>query len=262
MTGGTGHLGRAFVELAMREGHRVRVLSRRDGPAAPSFEHARGDLASGAGIVEAVESVDAIVHAASDPADTEAVDVGGSARLAEVAGRAGVAHLVFVSIVGIDRIPFPYYRAKLAAEEAILGSGAPCSIVRAAQFHHFVDTLLRRAARAPVVLPVPWRFSVQSIAVEDVARELLAVLSSPPAGLLPDLVGPEAMRLTEAARPWLRARRMRRVIVPIPVPGATAAGFRGGHNTAPDRPSGSVTWQEWLARRYAGAARVPGTAAR
>lgn len=246
VTGGTGHLGRAFVDLATREGHVVRVLSRRSAPATPPCEHVRADLASGAGLAEAVEGVEVILHAASDPRDAVTVDVEGSARLVEAAGRAGVEHLVYVSIVGIDRIPLPYYRAKLAAEEAILGSGLPCSIVRVAQFHHFVDRLLQRAARVPIVLLIPWGFRFQSIAVEDVARELLVVSGSRPGGLLPDLVGPEAMSLRTAARAWLRARGMRRLIVPVPRPGRTAAGFRAGHNTAPDRPSGRLTWREWL----------------
>ena len=39
-------------------------------------------------------------------------------RLALAAARAGVGHIVYPSIVGIDDHPFPYYRAKLAAERA------------------------------------------------------------------------------------------------------------------------------------------------
>lgn len=254
VTGGTGHLGRAFVAQAGQEGHFVRILSRRPGPSDSSTEHAQGDLATGAGLSQAVDGMDAIVHAASDPVDTATADVEGTARLIEAARAAGIGHLVFVSIVGIDRIPLPYYGHKLAAEGVILGRGVPCSVLRAAQFHYFVDYLLGQAARVPVVLPVPWGFRVQSIATEDVARELFSVLARGPSGLLPDLVGPEAMRIESAARMWLRARGMRRPVVPLPILGKTAAGFRAGYNTNPERPSGTETWGAWLLRRYGRAA--------
>lgn len=251
MTGGTGHLGRALVDTALSEGHVVRVLSRHGHAEGSPFEFVQGDLGSGLGVAEAVDGVDGILHAASDPADSEKVDVDGSARLADAARRAGVGHLVFVSIVGVDRIPFHYYRHKLAAEKAIQESGVPCSILRAAQFHYFVDYLLRQAAaRLPMILPVPLGFRVRSIGTGDVARELCRIVASEPRGLLPDSVGPEAMSARVAARMWLRARRMRRVVVPIPVPGAAAAAFRAGHNTAPDAPSDGETWEEWLDDRY------------
>jgi len=250
VTGGTGHLGRAFVAQAGREGHLVRVLSRRPGSSDSSPDHVQGDLGTGVGLSEAVDGMDVIVHAASDPVNTETADVQGTERLVEVARGAGIGHLIFVSIVGIDRIPLPYYGHKLAAEGVILGSGLPCSILRAAQFHYFVDYLLDQAARVPFVLPVPWGFRVQSIATEDVARELTSLLARGPSGLLPDLVGPEALRIASAARTWLRARGMRRPVVSVPIPGKTAAGFRAGYNTNPERPSGTETWEAWLERRY------------
>jgi uncharacterized protein YbjT (DUF2867 family) len=252
VTGGTGHLGRAFVAQAGKDGHSVRVLSRR--PASSSSgEHLQGDLGTGAGVSEAVSGMDAIVHAASDPVNTRAADVQGTARLLQAARSAGIGHLVFVSIVGIDRIPLTYYGHKLAAERLILASGVPCSILRAAQFHYFVDFLLGQAARVPFVLPVPRGFRVQSIGTADVARELSSVLARGPSGLLPDLVGPEAVPVTSAARKWLRARGMRRLVVSVPIWGKTAAGFRAGYNTVPERPSGTETWEAWLERRYGAA---------
>jgi uncharacterized protein YbjT (DUF2867 family) len=193
-----------------------------------------------------VDAVQAVVHTASDPRRAGSVDVEGSRRLAEAARRAGVDHFVFVSIVGIDRIPFPYYRAKLQAEAAVQDSGVPHSILRAAQFHYFVDLLLRQAARVPLLLPVPAGFKVQSIGTADVADTLMEVVGSSPAGRLPGLFGPEAMTLARAARLWVRARRLRKAVVGVPVPGRTGAAFRRGFNTAPDRPGGGETWEEWL----------------
>ncbi len=73
----------------------------------------------------AVRDVDVIVHCASSPRKTREIDVEGTKRLLKAADRAGVSHVVFISIVGIDRNPyFPYYRMKLETERLIESS--PC----------------------------------------------------------------------------------------------------------------------------------------
>jgi uncharacterized protein YbjT (DUF2867 family) len=248
VTGGTGRLGTAFVAAASRDGHRMRVLSRGGRPGDVTVDWARGDLATGDGIDTAVRGMDAVVHAASDLVTARATDVEGSRRLAEAAGSAGVAHLVYVSIVGIDRIPLEYYRRKLAAEEVIRAGPVPHTILRVAQFHAFVDLLLAGLARIPLVLPVPAGFEVQSISTEEVAEALLRVLSGPPLGRAPDLLGPEVLGVPDAARAWVRARRRRKLVVPVPAFGATARAFKRGYNTAPERPGGRETWQAWLER--------------
>jgi uncharacterized protein YbjT (DUF2867 family) len=252
ITGGSGHLGRAFVRAAAEAGHLPRTMSRRPAPADVAGEWAQADLGSGTGLVEAVADVDVVVHAASDPRTSAQTDVEGTRRLVRAARDAGVAHVLYVSIVGIDRIPFGYYKAKLAAEGIVRESGIPCSILRAAQFHYFIDMLLSAAGRAPLVLPLPAGFRVQSIAMSDVVPHMLGAIAAGPGGMLPDLVGPRAMTLREAAQIWLRSRGSRRTILGLPIPGAVAAAFRAGHNTAPDRPSGTVTWEAWLANRYDG----------
>src|SRR5207244_2879613 len=96
VTGGTGVLGREVVEAAEAAGHVVRVGSR--GPRRAGIPAAREwavmDLASGAGIDEAVAGVDAVVHAASDPKHSQAADVEGTRALVEACRRDGVGHFV------------------------------------------------------------------------------------------------------------------------------------------------------------------------
>jgi uncharacterized protein YbjT (DUF2867 family) len=80
----------------------------------------RGDLLTGEGLARALKGVDVLIHCASSPRKTCQTDVEGTGRLLEAASRAGVSHVVFVSIVGVDRNPyFPYYRAKLEAERIV-----------------------------------------------------------------------------------------------------------------------------------------------
>ena len=247
VAGGSGVLGRHVVREAFARGHQVRVMSRRSGGSGrPEMPVARADLATGDGVQAALAGVDAVIHAASDPRRAAAVDAGGTRRLVEAAQRSGVAHVVYVSIVGADRIPLSYYAAKVEAERAVAGSAVPHSILRATQFHSLVDRLMRLAARVPFVLPLPADFQVQSVAVREVAARLVRALDDGPGGRLPDMGGPETMTLGEAAEAWQRAHGVRKRIVRVPLAGAAAAGFRAGLNTVPDGDAGAVRWAEWL----------------
>jgi nucleoside-diphosphate-sugar epimerase len=99
VTGGTGVLGRRVVEQLDSEGIRARVFSRSGKPGT-----IKGDLRTGEGLVPAVQNVDTIIHCASSPfRKAYQVDVEGTRRLLEAATEAGVSHLLYISIVGIDR---------------------------------------------------------------------------------------------------------------------------------------------------------------
>ncbi len=56
-------------------------------------------------------------------------DVAATRRLVAAAHRAGVRHLVYVSIVGVDRVPLAYYRAKLAAEGVVRAGPMPFTML-------------------------------------------------------------------------------------------------------------------------------------
>lgn len=249
ITGGTGNLGRSLTRAVAAAGHDVRVVSRR--PRAPSatdgFEWARGDIATGDGLREAVAGADAVIHAASDPRRAKEVDVDGTRRLVEAMRAGGVPHLVYISIVGIDDIPYSYYRRKREAEAVIDASGVPYSILRATQFHSLIDFLLSKAARLPVVLPLPTDFKFQSVAESEVAGRLAACLNSGAGGRLPDFGGPQVLTLGEMAGTWMDARGVRKRLLRVPLPGAVARGFRAGKNTAPEGARGVIGWREWLA---------------
>src|SRR5438067_2100251 len=126
VTGGTGDLGRAVVAQLLAHHHTPRVLSRQTHPELPSgVEALFGDLTTGSGLREAVEGGDAIIHCASSPQGAQATDIGGTRMLVQAAHEAGLSHFVYVSIVGVDRSPAPYYRAKHEAESIIAQSGLP-----------------------------------------------------------------------------------------------------------------------------------------
>ncbi|BCS35997.1 epimerase [Luteitalea sp. TBR-22] len=259
VTGGSGHLGRLLVADFVRAGHAVRVMSSRprriESESTDAWVH--GDLMTGAGVAAAVAGAEAIVHLASDPRQARRVDVEGTRLLLEHARSSGVSHVVLVSITGIDRPgmrEFGYYRCKLEAEELVRTSGVPYSILRATQFHCFLDLLLRQLARVPLVLPLPRGFRFQPVDEGEVAARLARCIGDGPGGRLGDLVGPEVLDVETLGRLWAEARGVTRPRIRIPVPGPVARAFRAGSNTNPHADHGAVTWQEWLDRH----APVPG----
>jgi uncharacterized protein YbjT (DUF2867 family) len=156
----------------------------------------------------------------------------------------GTLHLVYVSIVGVDRVPYRYYRAKLEAERLIQGSGLPWTILRATQFHQLVLLVARGLARLPVV-PVPAATSVQPIDAAEVADRLASLAAGPPAGRVADLGGPQIWPAAELLRACLDAAGRRRPALPVRLPGAVFAGYRRGGHLAPDRAMGRRTWEEF-----------------
>jgi uncharacterized protein YbjT (DUF2867 family) len=253
ITGGTGVLGQQLVTRFATAGYTVRIMSRRARePELPvTTEWAQADLESHDGVLEALAGVDIVVHAATSPhKHTQAVDVSGTEALLAHARAAGIRHFVYVSIVGIDRIPLAYYRHKLAVEALVQAADVPWSILRTTQFHTFVDALLGKAARLPLMLlPTDLRF--QPIDPGDVADRLLESVMHGPGDRLPELGGPEVLALGHLASIWLRVRGLRRRVVHLPLPGGTAAAFRAGYNTMPGVPGGTQTWEAWVRRAYA-----------
>ncbi len=242
VTGGTGVLGRRVVERLHSTGIRPRVLSRSGRPGT-----VRGDLLTGEGLGEAIRGVDTVIHCASNPVrKTRQTDVGGTERLLEAAAREGVSHLLYISIVGIDRASsYPYYRIKLETEQAVKDSPVPYTILRATQFHDFVLGILRPLARLPLV-PVPRGFLLQPIDTGEVAERLVELALSEPAGRVPDVGGPEVRTTGELSRSYLGATGRGRKLLEVPLPGRIARAFREGAQTCPDHAYGSVTWEKFL----------------
>jgi uncharacterized protein YbjT (DUF2867 family) len=253
VTGGTGTLGRLVVPRLQDAGYEVRVLSRRSREAGEGIEFVTGDLAAGEGIDAAVEGAEIIVHCAGSSKGDEHK----TRHLVRAASRAGARHLVFISVVGADRIPvvsgvdramFGYFAAKLAAERVMADSGLPWTTLRATQFHDAILWTARQLARLPV-LPVPAGFRFQPVDAGEVAARLVELALGRPAGLVPDMAGPRVYEMAALLRGYLRARRKHRPIVPVRLPGKAARAVRAGANLAPDRIVGRRTWEEFLADR-------------
>lgn len=253
VTGATGTLGSALRPRLRDAGHDVRAASRSppaDGGDGEGVEWVELDVADGTGLERAVDGVDVVVHAATAPqGDTEAVDVRGTERLLDAAADAGVSNFLYVSIVGVDEIPFSYYERKHEAEQLVEASDVPFTILRATQFHDFIAELLGMVARLPV-WPLPTRWRSQPVHVGEAADAIVERATPEAHGRVPDVGGPAAHTLGELARAYKQARGKRRLVVRLPIPGEMSSAFRDGRATCPDRAVGEVTWEEWLAENY------------
>lgn len=254
VTGGTGTLGRLCLPLLVQRGHDVRALTRQPRSDLPrEVRGIVGDLTSGAGLAQAVAGVDAVLHLASatratSTANMRSTDVAGTNRLIEHARRAGAPHLLYLSVVGVDRHPLRYYRVKRAAEIAVERGGLPFTVLRSTQFHQLVLRIVRTITRAPLVALVPGGVSVQPIDAWEVADRLVAAVGQPPAGRLADVGGPEVRTAEDLVTTYLRRSGRQRRVVAVSVPGRAARAFRRGVHLAPERAVGRITWEQFLER--------------
>jgi uncharacterized protein YbjT (DUF2867 family) len=239
VTGGTGTLGRAVVARLRATGAQVRVLSRRPGP-----NRVVGDLLTGAGIVDALAGIDVVVHCATTLRGRKDVI---TTRVLLGAAREGRPHVVYISIVGVDRLSMGYYRGKRASELLIERSGLPYTILRATQFHDLLATIFRLAAKLPVLLIPAIRF--QPVDVSDVAERLTELARGEPRGRVEDMGGPEVRAATDLARAYLDAVGTRRPVRGFRLPGKLFRTAAAGANTTPEHADGTVTFERYLSGR-------------
>lgn len=241
VAGGTGTVGRPTVDAVRAAGHEAVVLSRAEGV----------DLVTGSGVDAALAGVDAVIDTANvstlSAADATSFFTTATGNLIAAARRAGVGHVVLLSIVGIDRIPYDYYAGKVAQERVVEASAVPWTIVRATQFHEFAAQLYQRAKLGP--LHIAPRARVQPIAAAEVGAHLATVAAGPAQGRARDIGGPREERLDEMVRAYARHQGRRGWIPSVSLPGAQMKGMRAGDALpGPDAVLGTETFAAWLAR--------------
>ncbi|MER6419270.1 NAD(P)H-binding protein [Streptomyces sp. NPDC001137] len=240
VTGGTGSLGRLVTERLRAEGHEVRVLSRHSRPYAVDLRE------GGPGLDAAVAGVDTIVHCATTQTGGDEKAAG---NLVAAARRAGVGHLLYISIVGVDRVPYPYYRTKFAVEKLIEESGLGWTVLRATQFHDLLVMVFKALAKLPVMV-LPGHVSDQPVEVAEVAERLAELAAGAPAGRVEDMGGPEIRTFESLARAYLKATGRRRAVVNVPLWGRAYRAFRSGGHLAPEHAVGKGTFEEYLADHH------------
>src|SRR5215468_9663409 len=127
--GGTGLIGSKTVAILREEGHEVVAGSPKSGV----------NTITGKGLKEATAGAQVAIDLANSPSfeDKAVLEFFETSvrNLLAAEAAAGVRHHVVLSIVGTDRMPDNgYFRAKVAQEEMIKGSGIPFTVIRSTQF--------------------------------------------------------------------------------------------------------------------------------
>ena len=193
VTGATGRLGSHLVEILEQRGHDVVQIARSKGV----------DVVTGEGLDDALAGVEIIIDAATGPSPDEESATAfftASARNVQRAGAAaGAQRIVLVSIIGIDKFQSGYNAAKMAQEQTLLEGPLPVRIVRAAQFHEFVEPLVGWTIQDGVA-HVP-EMRTQLVAAGVVAEAVADAAEEPDIvnGRMTEVAGPRATRLAEAA---------------------------------------------------------------
>src|SRR5919112_814579 len=196
VTGGTGLLGGALLEVLLAEGHEVRCLVRKASPRASRLDPLRVELVSGdardaQSLSRALSGMDALLHVAG---------IEYAPPVVEAARRAEVGRLVVVSSTSAHSA-YPFRSGpKLRMEELVRRSGLDYTIVRPSMIYGSeldknMHRLLRFLDRSPV-FPVfgsgenLW----QPVYYEDCARGVYeALVRAAAVGQSYDLPGAEPL---------------------------------------------------------------------
>lgn len=220
VTGTRGFVGAAIERRLLAAGHTVvGAVRRRDLGAREVFL----DLGEQAPIRGLPGDIEAVVHSAAMLAtsrfsrETMVVNAGGTRRLLDWAGAAGVRHFVQISSIGAygadcvgeDRREdtglcwFPlmpaYLRSKAQAERHILAAGVPYTILRLPAVFGAGDTVV-----TPAIVPALLRAGVPRISGRDPRVSTLWVQNAAEAVAAVLARGPlrDAFNLTDGAARW------------------------------------------------------------
>ena len=170
-------------------------------------------------------------------------------NLVQAAERAGVQHVVLLSIVGIDRMPYDYYAGKVAQERVVEASPVPWTIQRATQFHEFAAQMFAGAAAGPLHLAP--RARTQPVAASEVGERLASLAAGAPQGRARDLGGPREESLDAMVKAYAKAVGYRGWVPSISIPTKQMKGMRQGLALpGPDADLGTQTFAEWVAAQH------------
>ncbi|MFC6114338.1 SDR family oxidoreductase [Sporosarcina thermotolerans] len=244
VTGSTGLLGSALLKQLTSPEYKVKITSRSKPENTGPFEWVYSDLLSGEGIEEAVKGVDVIIHAATSPVK--------DSKIVEVSGFEGflrkmqyIKHFIYPSIVGIDGIPLKYYKLKYEAEDLLRNSSIPYTIVRATQFHNFVEKLFLSKPHFKRYI-VPGNIKFQSVDVSDFANHLIGLVDKDPQGRTNDFGGPDIMTLREMAELKIKINNETNKVLSFSIPGVLYKSFVDGKNTNDNQKMGKITFVDYL----------------
>ncbi len=197
ITGASGRIVNRAAVLLAQTGHALRLMTRAP-ERVKDFEGAevvRGDFAEPATLETAFACVSAALVISGSGRPGERAQLHRNAF--EAAARAGVGHVVYLSLQGSSPASkYPYSRDHALSERYLTATGIPYTVLRNA---FYLDMFLERFEPDGVMRGPGSETRGAFISREDAARAASAVLANPPGGTH-DVTGPEALSLADLAR--------------------------------------------------------------
>lgn len=239
VAGGTGAIGRPFVEAADAAGHDTVVLARSTGV----------DLTTGKGLNQALRGADVVVDLAATMTTSTKTSVrfftSVTRNLLAAERTSGVQHHVALSIIGATQIDSNYYAGKAAQERILDTQRSGWTLLRSTQVHEFAVQAVDPGHIGPVQIVAGMR--CQPVGSTEVAQRLLQLAVAGPQGRVTDLAGPREERMVDLVRKYLTVTGQSRPVLELPFPGPWGRGMRDGTLLPP--PGADIaqqTFDQWL----------------
>lgn len=209
VSGASGFIGRRLCPALESEGHLVRAMTRHPETYDGAGEPVKGDVHEPATLADALAGCEAayyMVHSLGDD-DFERRDAEAARAFASAAADAGVQQIIYLGGLGDDADQLSAHLRSRREVETLLGSaGVPVTVLRAGIIvgHGGISWEITRqlVEKLPAMITPRWvRTRTQPIAVADVVRYLVGVLTEPRAvGRAFDIGGTDVLRYEEMMR--------------------------------------------------------------
>ena len=175
VTGATGQQGGAVANSLLRQGQKVRVLTRNPSKAAGlaklGAEVITGDLTDAASLGRALTGAGGVFAMSTFIEAGMDAEVQQGITLADAAKKANVGHVVYTSVGSAHKnTGIPHFDTKWKVEQHIRKIGIPATILRPVWFMENFGTFFRPSPEGVLMLPLRPDTKLQMIAVQDIGE--------------------------------------------------------------------------------------------
>ena len=177
-------------------------------------------------------------------------DIEGTHNLINATNKNKTRHIIYISIVGIDKSDYPYYKTKSDVENIIQECGIPFTILRTTQFHNLVLNIINSLENLDGIINVPEGMRFQSIDVGEVAGYLVELIKEAAYGLLSGRGGPEIPDIEEMVKSYLEISGSTNTFRLCKIKNERNDMFSSGITLCPSNKYGKITWREFLNTQF------------
>lgn len=241
LTGSTGLLGRKFLNEINKKEYEIILGKRSLDESNAEFKQTYFNLEDDESELN-LKNIDIVVHLASDTLNLSSEsDIKGIEKILKSFNLYRVKHLVFISIVGVDKIPLKYFKTKHKIEELIQNNCKSYSILRSTQFFEFFEKEVQKQLRKKIAI-VP-NIKYQPIETDIVAKKLVEICERKSTNSIMEIGGSNVLHFCNAIRTYRKWNNNKSLIIRIP---NFVFGKFGNALTTKHKILNSMNWVEYL----------------